>query len=153
MTCVFFESHESKSSLESAVHESKSSLESAVHESKSSLESAVHESKSSLESAVHESKSSPKSLFMRLKCDSSRRRLEFPSLIFTDELHSCSYAQTVNRDRFLEMLFCTHSFTSLLRFGSLNALLTLPVEKDCVWKAKPRARRAKPVTLFYWMKA
>ncbi len=73
--------HESKSSLESAVHESKSSLESAVHESKSSLESAVHESKSSLESAVHESKSSPKSLFMRLKCDSSpSRRLEFPSL-------------------------------------------------------------------------
>ncbi len=45
--------------------------------------------------------------------------------IFTDELHSCSYAQTVNSDRFLEMLFCTRSFTSLLRFGSLNALLTL----------------------------
>ncbi len=41
--------------------------------------------------------------------------------IFTDELHSCSYAQTVNSDRFLEMLFCTRSFTSLLRFGSLNA--------------------------------
>ncbi len=40
------------------------------------------ESKSSLESAVHESKSSPKSLFMRLKCDSSpSRRLEFPSLL------------------------------------------------------------------------
>ncbi len=38
------------------------------------------------------------------------------------------------------MLFCTHSFTSLLRFSSLNALLTLPVEKDCVGKAKPRAR-------------
>ncbi len=51
--------------------------------------------------------------------------------IFTDELHPCSYAQTVNSDRFLEMLFCTRSFTSLLRFGSLNALLTLPVEKDC----------------------
>ncbi len=32
--------------------------------------------------------------------------------IFTDELHSCSYAQTVNSDRFLEMLICTHSFTS-----------------------------------------
>ncbi len=43
-----------------------------------------HESKSSLESAVHESKSSPKSLFMRLKCDSSpSRRLEFPSLVHT----------------------------------------------------------------------
>ncbi len=69
--------------------------------------------------------------------------------IFTDELHSCSYAQTVNSDRFLERLFCTPSFTSLLRFGSLNALLTLPVEKDCVGKAKPRARGAKPVTLFY----
>ncbi len=41
-----------------------------------------HESKSSLESAVHESKSSTKSLFMRLKCDSSpSRRLEFPSLL------------------------------------------------------------------------
>ncbi len=47
----------------------------------------------------------------------------------------------------------TRSFTSLLRFGSLNALLTLPVEKDCVRKAKPRACVAKPVTLFYWMKA
>ncbi len=44
-----------------------------------------HESKSSLESAVHESKSSPKSLFMRLKCDSSlSRRLEFPSLKYRD---------------------------------------------------------------------
>ncbi len=42
-----------------------------------------HESKSSLESAVHESKSSPKSLFMRLKCDSSpSHRLEFPSLVY-----------------------------------------------------------------------
>ncbi len=50
--------------------------------------------------------------------------------IFTDELHSCSYAQTVNSDRFLEMLFCTRSFTSLLRVGSLNALLTLPEEKE-----------------------
>ncbi len=40
-----------------------------------------HESKSSLESAVHESNSSPKSLFMRLKCDSSPSLwLEFPSL-------------------------------------------------------------------------
>ncbi len=39
--------------------------------------------------------------------------------------------QTVNSDRFLETLFCTRSFTSLLRFGSLNTLLTLPVEKDC----------------------
>ncbi len=38
----------------------------------------------------------------------------------------------------------TRSFTSLLRFGSLNALLTLPVEKDCVGKAKPRACVAKP---------
>ncbi len=47
-----------------------------------------HESKSSLESAVHESKSSPKSLFMRLKCDSSpSRRLEFPSL-HIGNLHS-----------------------------------------------------------------
>ncbi len=63
--------------------------------------------------------------------------------IFTDKLHSCSYAQTVNSDRFLERLFCTHSFTSLLWFGSLNALLTLPV-KDCVRKVKPRARGAKP---------
>ncbi len=50
--------------------------------------------------------------------------------------------QMVNSDRFLETLFCTRSFTSLLRFGSLNTLLTLPVEKDCVGKAKP-------VTLFY----
>ncbi len=57
--------------------------------------------------------------------------------------------QTVNSDRFLETLFCTRSFRSLLRFGSLNTLLTLPVEKDCVRKAKPRARGAKPVTLFY----
>ncbi len=44
--------------------------------------------------------------------------------------------QTVNSDRFLETLFCTRSFRSLLRFGSLNMLLTLPVEKDCVGKAK-----------------
>ncbi len=58
---------------------------------------------------------------------------------YTDELHSCSYAQTFNSDRFLERLFLTHSFTSLLRFGSLNALLTLPVKKDCVGKAKPCA--------------
>ncbi len=43
--------------------------------------------------------------------------------------------QAVNSDRFLETLFC--SFPSLLRFGSLNTLLTLPVEKDCVGKAKP----------------
>ncbi len=50
------------------------------------------------------------------------------------------HAQTVNSDRFLERLFCTHSFTSLLRFSSLNALLTLPVEKDCIGKAKPCAR-------------
>ncbi len=57
--------------------------------------------------------------------------------------------QTVNGDRLLEMLFCTRSFVSLLRFGSLNTLLTLPVEKDCVKKAKPRACGAKPVTLFY----
>ncbi len=57
--------------------------------------------------------------------------------------------QTVNRDRFLETLFCIRSFTSLLWFGSLNMLLTLPVEKDCVRKAKPRARGANPVTLFY----
>ncbi len=42
--------------------------------------------------------------------------------------------QTVNSDRFLETLFC--SFTSLLRFGSLNTLLTLPMEKECVRKAK-----------------
>ncbi len=55
--------------------------------------------------------------------------------------------QTVNSDRFLETLFCTRSFISLLRFGSLNALLTLEVEKDCVRKAKSRARGAKPVTL------
>ncbi len=33
--------------------------------------------------------------------------------------------QTVNSDMFLEMLFCTRSFTSLLRFSSLNTLLTL----------------------------
>ncbi len=57
--------------------------------------------------------------------------------------------QTVNSDRFLETLFCTLSIRSLLRFGSLNTLLTLPVEKDCVGKAKPRACGAKPVTLFY----
>ncbi len=54
--------------------------------------------------------------------------------------------QTFNSDRFLETLFCTRSFTSQLRFGSLNMLLTLPVEEDCVGKAKP-------VTLFDWMKA
>ncbi len=63
--------------------------------------------------------------------------------IFTDELHSCSYAQTVNSARFLEMLFCTHSFTSLLRFGSLNALLTLLVEKDCVGKTKTSRSRGE----------
>ncbi len=57
--------------------------------------------------------------------------------------------QTVNSERFLEALFCTRSFRILLRFGSLNTLLTLPVEKDCVGKAKPRARGVKPVTLFY----
>ncbi len=46
-----------------------------------------HESKSSLESADHESKSSPKSLFMRLRCDSSPSLwLEFPSLPSTDFL-------------------------------------------------------------------
>ncbi len=50
--------------------------------------------------------------------------------------------QMVNSDRFLETQFCSRSFTSLLWFGSLNTLLTLPVEKDCVGKAKP-------VTLFY----
>ncbi len=62
--------------------------------------------------------------------------------------------QTVNIGRFLEMLFCTRSFISLLRFGSLNMLLTLPVEKDCVGgRTKPCACGAKPVTLFYWMKA
>ncbi len=58
-------------------------------------------------------------------------------------------SQTVNRDGFLETLFCTRSFRSLLRFVSLNTLLTLPLEKDCVGKAKPHARGAKPVTLFY----
>ncbi len=41
----------------------------------------------------------------------------------------------------------------LPRVGSLNTLLNLPVEKDCVRKAKPRARGTKPLTLFYWMKA
>ncbi len=61
--------------------------------------------------------------------------------------------QTVNSDRFLETLFCTRSFTSLLRYGSLNMLLTLPVEKGCVGKAKPHVPGTKPVTLFYWMKA
>ncbi len=29
--------------------------------------------------------------------------------------------QTVNSARFLEMLFCSRSFTSLLRVGSLNS--------------------------------
>ncbi len=38
--------------------------------------------------------------------------------------------------------------SAAVRFGSLNTLITLPVEKDCVGKAKPRARGAKPVTLF-----
>ncbi len=60
---------------------------------------------------------------------------------FTDELHSCSYDRrsTVSQ-QFYETLFCTRSFRSLLRCGSLNTLLTLPVEKDCVGKAKPRSR-------------
>ncbi len=46
--------------------------------------------------------------------------------------------------------------SAAVRFGSLNTLLTLPLEKDCVGggaAAKPRARGAKPVTLFYWMKS
>ncbi len=46
--------------------------------------------------------------------------------------------QTVNSDRFLKTLLCSRSFTSLLQVGSLNTLQTLPVEKDCVRKAKPR---------------
>ncbi len=41
---------------------------------------------------------------------------------------------------FLETLFCTRSFISLLWVGSLNTLLTLPVEKDCIGKANPRSR-------------
>ncbi len=30
--------------------------------------------------------------------------------------------------------------SAAVRFGSLNTLLTLPVEKDCVGRAKPRSR-------------
>ncbi len=42
--------------------------------------------------------------------------------IFTDELHSCSYAQTFNSDRFLETLFCTRSFKSaVVRFFGCTA--------------------------------
>ncbi len=59
---------------------------------------------------------------------------------YTDELHSCSYAQTVNSDRFLERLFCTHSFTSLLRFGSLNALLTLQGSQNFKIPGSPSGR-------------
>ncbi len=51
--------------------------------------------------------------------------------------------------RNLDVLYSFIQKSAAVRFGSLNTLLTLPVEKDCVRKAKPRARRAKPVTLFY----
>ncbi len=58
-----------------------------------------------------------------------------------------THAQTVNSDRFLEMLFFTHSFRSLLWFGSLNALLTLPVEKYCVGKTKPQGETGDIILL------
>ncbi len=38
---------------------------------------------------------------------------------FTDELHSCSYARESTVIGFWKRC-CTHSFTSLLWFGSLN---------------------------------
>ncbi len=47
---------------------------------------------------------------MQHKCLSVKQTM----CILKDELHSCSYAQTVNSDRFLETLFYTRSFTSLL---------------------------------------
>ncbi len=69
---------------------------------------------------------------------------------FTDELHSCSYVRQSTVIGFWKCCFVlVHSPSAVVRFGSLNALLTLPVEKDCVGKAKPRARRAKPVKFFY----
>ncbi len=66
---------------------------------------------------------------------------------FTDELHSCSYVRQSTVIGFRKRCFVlVHSEVCC---GSVNMLLTLLVEKDCVGKAKPRARRAKPVTLFY----
>ncbi len=70
---------------------------------------------------------------------------------FTEELHSCSYVSQSTVIGFRKRCFVlVHSEVCCgsVRFGSLNTLLTLPVEKDCVGKAKPRARGAKPVTLF-----
>ncbi len=71
---------------------------------------------------------------------------------FTVELHSCSYVRQSRVIGFRKRCFVlVHSEVCCgsVRFGSLNTLLTLPVEKDCVGKSKPRARGAKPVTLFY----
>ncbi len=61
--------------------------------------------------------------------------------------------QTVNSDRFLETMFCTRSFRSLLRFGSVRffeyaANSAVGERLRQRGAAKPRARRAKPVTLF-----
>ncbi len=60
--------------------------------------------------------------------------------------------QTVNSESTVLGNAVLYSFiqkSAAVRFGSLNTLLTLPVEKDCVGEAKPCARGAKPVTLFY----
>ncbi len=63
--------------------------------------------------------------------------------MFNYQIYDVIRSQTVNSDRFLEMLFCTRSFTSLLWFGSLNTLLTLPLEKDCVGKAETSHSRGE----------
>ncbi len=62
--------------------------------------------------------------------------------IFTDELHPCSYARQSTVIGFWKCCF-VHVHSKVCWFGSLNALLTLPVEKDCVGKEKPCSRRAE----------
>ncbi len=60
--------------------------------------------------------------------------------------------QTVNCDRFLETLFCTRSFRSLQRFGSVRffeyAANSAGGER-LRRGGRNLARGAKPVTLFY----
>ncbi len=49
--------------------------------------------------------------------------------------------QTVYSDVFGNaVLYSFIQKSAAVRFGSLNTLLTLPVEKDCVGGAKPRSR-------------
>ncbi len=70
---------------------------------------------------------------------------------FTDELHPCSYVRQSTVIGFWKRCFVlVHSEVCCgsVRFGSLNTLLTLPVEKDCVGKVKPRSGD-ETVTLFY----